>query len=101
MSRLEDYEELQHTVYEDKPKVYYSKCSYCKEPHVRDQVGITSIKSTAWWCSGACMTLYNYENHLVTFTPETVRVILDMKKKLYGRPTSNTRKPRTKNLEES
>ena len=99
MSRLEDYEELQQTVYEDKPKVYYSKCSYCKDPHVRDQVGITSIKSTAWWCSGACMTLYNYENRLVTYAPETVAVILDMKKRLYG-PKKSFNKTRTKNKQD-
>ena len=89
MSRLEYNDELQETIsYDIRPNIIYSKCSYCREPHVKDQVGLLSVKLNIWFCSGSCMTLYNYDNQLVTYTPETVAVILDMKKKFYSQRKS-------------
>ncbi len=98
MSRLE-YDEVQ--TYEDiRPVVTFSKCSYCKEQHVKDQVGITSVRYNAWFCSGGCACLYNHDNKLVNYTPETVAVLITMKKRFYGSKKSFIKRESKRNITE-
>ena len=61
-----------------------SYCAYCNDQHVKDQVGLLSVRYKVWFCSGGCQSLYLHDNKLVQYAPETVAVLIEMKKKFYN-----------------
>ena len=60
-----------------------SKCSFCNADHVKNHEGLVSHKYNAWFCSGACMSLYQHDNKIVHYSPGVVQVLEDMRKKHY------------------
>jgi hypothetical protein len=97
MSRMEYNEEVNNqSAYDDDNNRSHgfaqSYCAYCYEPHVKDQVGLLSARSKAWFCSGACQSMYSHDNKLVQFAPETVAVLEGMRKKFYSSDKINQRR---------
>ena len=66
-------------------------CTYCFDPHC-NTVGLISAKHKAWFCSGACQTMYFYDNKLATYSSDTVAVIQEMRKKFYSEEKLKERK---------
>ena len=83
MSRL-DYDDTE-IVYETHHSVHLPLCTYCNSVHVRDEIGLTMHKYNAWFCSGACMTMYQYDNKIVLYSPDTVKVLEEMRRKFYSK----------------
>jgi len=58
-------------------------CSYCYERHT-NEVGVVSLKYNQWFCSENCKCTYFYDNGLVQYTPEVIKVIRDTKLKCHS-----------------
>ena len=68
-----------------------TNCSYCNEARC-NTVGIISPLHKTWYCSGACQTMYMYDNKLAQYGSETVAVIHEMRKKFYSDEKKTKRK---------
>ena len=82
MSRTEYNEELNYS--DKKHDVFHSYCAYCYDLHVKDKVGLLSLQNDAWFCSGACQSMYSHDNKLVNYPPEVVIVLEKMRKEFYN-----------------
>ena len=69
-----------------------SHCSYCYDNHVDNQVGLVSLNHKAWFCSGACMSMFNHDNKFVSYSQGVIAVLEDMRKKHYNPERIATRK---------
>ena len=97
MSRIEYNEENVFT-YEINHEVFHSFCSYCYEPHVKDQTGLMSLKTNTWFCSGACISMYSHDNALVHYSPEVIVVLETMRKKFYNPHKLKQKRDKSYNL---
>jgi len=86
LSRNEYNDMLPHSQWDEDPTTQsfnQTNCSYCNEARC-NTVGIISAQHKTWYCSGACQTMYMYDNKLAHYSTETVAVILEMRKKFYS-----------------
>ena len=83
-SRLEYIDESNENItYENNNTSYQSKCSYCYGTRCPNVVGLLAPKYNAWLCSGACLSMYQHDNKIISYAPETVQVLETMRKKYY------------------
>jgi hypothetical protein len=96
MSTRTEYidESNENITYNENTTTYQSHCSFCYETKCPNDIGLIAPKYNAWLCSGACLAMYQHDNKLVNFAPETVQVLSDMRKKYYTKEILDKRRKR-------